>query len=1093
MNLTAEQQTVVDIDSGRHLVLAPPGTGKTQMLTERVKRALERGVRPEEMICGTFTNRAAAEMRDRVKAELGKDDDELPLIGTLHHICHRLLFGKHLVPQCRQVVDGNFRDETLNMLKKMHPAPDFFLERHYMRDMDAGEIDYYRYNRDYSDAINLTLALRAGTPTEFLPIRKNPCVGDTFVEDACDAYEKIKKDLFVFDFYDLLIETYKALTGGNLPPDFSKYKWLQIDEVQDLSPLQWAIVDALAAPGAVFAFFGDYEQSIYSFLGASTKLLDRKAEDCEIHFFETNFRATSYLLDLLSRYSFKTLGSSFSFLPFPAQYESGAGHLRLVAHADMGTVIREAASMLVSGATDNAAILVHTNEQADEAEACAKEVGVPYVKVSGFEFSSRKIFRDLAALMDIVANPLARVGWSRLVRHFAGRVIRSQFEAQMLVGEMFALRIDPRDLIDDAFAQMRSLRFETYRDIVERGRFVVFDTETTGLNVREDHIVQLTGVEYVKGKLGRRLNLFLKSPIPMPPEAESVHHISDAKLAEVGIDPADGVRQFLDFVGNGLLIAHNLRFDKAMLANSCSRYGIPFDPEEIPMCDTLHLCRQLHPELTVYKLGTLLETFGLEGSNSHDALDDVLAAGNLFLHLVREGVELVGHQADWLSAHARFVDAFSATASGYFAEQKVRLDGPFDLRGELRAFIGYSRDPNHPLYTCSACKRMIKERRVGEADAMSEEMTIVEGEEISTESLMRPLEELFDYLETEYADDPRTFRQVIEDDWYALSKLREADLIPDDANLVISTIHKAKGRQFDTVFIPYCQDSYSDWKSGRKVNGFPSFQVKFHGGDKAENERLLYVGMSRAKRNLVLASDNGEVSPYLESCKECFKPDFKDFYLRIRENGGHLYDFGPLDWLARLYSLTLLRRNGTEPPDLRSWFDDAVPCIRKLAFQFLPHCGNVALVDEILTAALRSDDHSTLSVAVATIKRMRAVSHLRPLRQKMLLLPEADSLKADILGAFAACLPDSASIEGLEDAVFDAYGPFRMDAARRLAAFGRSEFVSVVNGTDADWRALARCVTPRIRTVLGWRVNHRMPGYEAVRQVLRMAEDGSLQ
>lgn len=1084
MTLTAEQQAVVDIDSGRHLVLAPPGTGKTQMLTERVKRALANGVAAEEMLCGTFTIRAAAEMEARIRAETGLDDKALPLVGNLHHICHRFLFGNHLVPQSRQVVDGNFRDETLQGLKQRHPAPEFFLLRHYLKQAWGGEeIDYYRYNADFSKAIDIALALKNGTPTEFLDIRPNPCIGTVFVEEVCCEYMELKENLFVLDFDDLLSETYRVLSSGNLPAGFKKYKWLQIDEVQDLNPLQWAIVDALAAPDAVFVFFGDYEQSIYSFMGASSKLLDQKAEPCELHFFETNFRATSYLLDLLSRYSFRILGSSFPFLPFPTRYESGEGHMRIMTNSGMPEVVAEAARMLDDGRTDNAAILVQTNQQADEAEQCARQRGVSYVKVSGFEFNSRKIYRDLAALMDVVGNPLARVAWSRIIRHFARRIVRTQSDAQAMVSEMFRLCIDPRDLIDDELVQMRALTFERYGERARNGRVVVFDTETTGLKPQTDHIVQLTGVEYVKGVPGRRLNLFLKSPIPMPPEVEAIHHISDAKLAAEGMEPAEGIRLFLEFLGQDLLIAHNLRFDKRMLVNACRRYDIPFNPDAIPMCDTLTLCRQLHPELTVYKLGVLLEEFGLEGNNSHDALDDVLAAGNLFFKLVEDGLEKVEGQRRWFADHEEFVSLFAKNAVEYFAGQKTRMEGAFDLKREALAFVEYSME--NKLYTQSDCKKMIKELRVGEADEESPANELLEGEQFSAAALLAPLDKLFDYLDSRYSGDSRSFRQVIYEDWDEISKLKEADLIPDDANLVISTMHKAKGRQFDTVFIPYCQDSYSDRMTGKKVNGFPSFQVKFFGGDRAENARLLYVGMSRAKRNLVLASDRFAVSPYLEPCLECFGRGHKDFYFRMYENGGKLYDFREDDWMARLYFLILCKKEHRDPPQFIKWFDDTVDCIRRIAYGLLPKCSDDKLFANVVKTAL-SRPGIDRAAAVDCIKKRKDVHFVKDLRSLMLKMPVGHSLKADIIAALDACSADPVAIEGLEDAVFEAFGPHRVDAANRLAAHGILKYQAAVKGNDEDWQRLAPLIDVRARKVLEWRVSHALPGSEIHRQLLEI-------
>ncbi len=95
MELTEEQRAVVEILSGRHLVLAPPGSGKTEMLTQRVVAAMKRGVNPDKMFCVTFTVRAGVEMRERVAAAVAADPGlkgkQVPDIGNIHHFCNLLL------------------------------------------------------------------------------------------------------------------------------------------------------------------------------------------------------------------------------------------------------------------------------------------------------------------------------------------------------------------------------------------------------------------------------------------------------------------------------------------------------------------------------------------------------------------------------------------------------------------------------------------------------------------------------------------------------------------------------------------------------------------------------------------------------------------------------------------------------------------------------------------------------------------------------------------------------------------------------------------------------------------------------------------
>lgn len=169
----------------------------------------------------------------------------------------------------------------------------------------------------------------------------------------------------------------------------------------------------------------------------------------------------------------------------------------------------------------------------------------------------------------------------------------------------------------------------------ERGRVVVFDTETTGIS-NEDEIVQLAAAEYENGVLTRTLNLYVTPTCMIHPEAEAVHHLSMPFLVEHGIRPTEALERFFDFLGRGaLLVGHNIHFDFRMLQNECRKFEYVADPEELSFCDTIALAKRLVPGLDHYKLGFLIEALGLPGRNSHDALDDTLACGELFFDLVR--------------------------------------------------------------------------------------------------------------------------------------------------------------------------------------------------------------------------------------------------------------------------------------------------------------------------------------------------------------------------------------------------------------------------------------------------------------------------
>ena len=167
------------------------------------------------------------------------------------------------------------------------------------------------------------------------------------------------------------------------------------------------------------------------------------------------------------------------------------------------------------------------------------------------------------------------------------------------------------------------------------GRVVVFDTETTGGSAC-DEICQIAAVEYVCGIKVRTLALYICPTCEMNPWAEEVHGLSLEFLQEHGIAPEEAMRRFFEFVGeDALLVAHNAKFDLRMLRQECAKFDLEFGPDGIDACDTLALARQLRPDLECHALSYLIDALGIDGVNSHDALDDALACAGVFFKLMQ--------------------------------------------------------------------------------------------------------------------------------------------------------------------------------------------------------------------------------------------------------------------------------------------------------------------------------------------------------------------------------------------------------------------------------------------------------------------------
>ena len=182
--------------------------------------------------------------------------------------------------------------------------------------------------------------------------------------------------------------------------------------------------------------------------------------------------------------------------------------------------------------------------------------------------------------------------------------------------------------------RISTVNIERIRRYAANGRVVVFDTETTGCS-RWDEICQIAAVEYVGGVRARTFSVYVCPTCEMNPWAEGVHGLSMDFLSEHGRSPEEAMRQFFDFLGDDvLLVAHNSRFDMRMLDSECRKFGLCFSPEGLETCDTLALAKRMRPGLERYALAYLIDALGIDGVNSHDALDDALACAGVFFTLL---------------------------------------------------------------------------------------------------------------------------------------------------------------------------------------------------------------------------------------------------------------------------------------------------------------------------------------------------------------------------------------------------------------------------------------------------------------------------
>ena len=358
MTFNTEQQQVIEATGGCHLVLAPPGCGKTAVLAERIVWAHEHGEEFADMACLTFTNRASRGMKERIYERMGnvKGLDAL-FVGNVHRFCSRFLFENGIVPEHTAVIDndtsfsimadflgedelkvlGDNKDrqrysQILNLQHLMyqceHRYPSkLMVHRDAMQPSALKEL-CIAFRLPYTQDSSITLYHQASLFLDEHALLSREAAALLLSLNAARQYELYKLQNDLMDFEDLLLKTYDMLVQYDATEShhaeqleahpIKKLKWLQIDEVQDLNPLQLAIIDGFTDTEATVVYLGDTQQAIFSFMGAQTDTLTLLKERCgegHFHNFFVNYRSPQYLLDVFNQYGEQQLGIAHDLLP----------------------------------------------------------------------------------------------------------------------------------------------------------------------------------------------------------------------------------------------------------------------------------------------------------------------------------------------------------------------------------------------------------------------------------------------------------------------------------------------------------------------------------------------------------------------------------------------------------------------------------------------------------------------------------------------------------------------------------------------------------------------------------------------------------
>ena len=855
----ASQQKILELKSGKHLVLAPPGCGKTQILAERISLALADGVKPEDMLCLTFTNRAARGMRERINERVGEKETEDVFVGNVHRFCSRFLFTNGIVPAESAIIDDDTTDSILARYlnededlvkrdfrrKRAHTQIMFF--SHLMYDIIHGVPKELRIHPECvtPEDIATLKAIAKATDKSFdaklmidvydhtdyyLDLIQQPIFPTTLRHEAeqslmkmryAHAYTAYKNQNNLLDFEDLLQFTYSALKSN---PDYKRYSWIQVDEVQDLNMLQLAIISLLsflpAGEKKVCVWLGDEQQAIFSFMGAKLETLNILKEECKgnIHHLNVNHRQPQQIVQMLNDYAIANLHSDAALLPSPTEDKDNKGVEMQICSteniwAEYKSVAKRTKSLLKEANTTTA-IIVNSNRDADEISNNLEVAGIPHFKISGTDLFSTPELKLLTAHLSVLNNELNNLAWAQIMQGM--KVCGSAATARQFVHRLRKVAIAPTDLLHKGDTYLGQF-LQTY----ENQDLIVFDTETTGLNVYEDDIIQIAAERIHQGKSVAKFSVYLQTSRPIPKMLGDIENpILEERKHNKLLTTAEGLQAFLDFAQDCPLLAHNASFDYHIMDFCIQRYLPGTDWQTLhPVCfDSLKFIRLLRPDLKVYKLKALLAELGLQGENSHLADDDVNATVSLVNYCYTKGMEMKPAQ-----------DAF--------------IQQPYTKKMAERLQRNYSADyeeaVNKLYHRFSTKSKDTTPALVSELQRFYN--SLLDGKWI------KPIEKIsyvFSFLTEDviHPDEEPSLKEQLDNHIMEISTFKEADLCGSTAiqeRVFVSTIHKAKGLEFDNVIV-------FDVVDGR----IPNFHSENNPRLLEEDARKLYVALSRAKKRI---------------------------------------------------------------------------------------------------------------------------------------------------------------------------------------------------------------------------------------------------
>lgn len=420
-SLNLKQRQAVTAVSGPVLVIAGPGAGKTRCLTHRLAYLIQQGIAPSNILAVTFTNKAAQEMRQRVKKLLTPGFKTLSTIGTFHSVCLQILRKEiEKFPQSdwaagyRKTFIIYDQTDQLNLIKKiirdLEISEDQFKPAHVLTTISRAKdelIDQIQYQKEAS---------------EYFPQN---------IAKIYSAYQARLKKANALDFDDLIMLTVRLFQKNQeiLGKYQKHWQYILVDEAHDNNFAQYQLTNLLAQKTKNLWCIADVDQSIYGWRGADFRNIlnfEKDYASAQVIFLEQNYRSSQNILEAAHQIIIQNKQRKEKNLWTKNDPGEPIYLIQTNNEEEEGNFLIEEIEGLASQgfSLKDLTVLYRTNAQSRSVEEAFLKAGLPYKIIGAIRFYERKEIKDILAYLKLIHNPHDLLSLSRIINTPPRRLAR---------------------------------------------------------------------------------------------------------------------------------------------------------------------------------------------------------------------------------------------------------------------------------------------------------------------------------------------------------------------------------------------------------------------------------------------------------------------------------------------------------------------------------------------------------------------------------------------------------------------------------------------------------------------------------------------